>query len=303
MAIAVEAPRVRSTVRLRVLREVARRPAGAISLTIIGLVVILAVFAPLIAPRNPNSIDVIARLTGPSYSHLLGADYLGRDLLSRVIYGTRLALGIALPSVVAAFAIGLVLGLISGYFGGWVDKLLTVVFDAVLSFPGVILALALLTLLGQSVVNTIILIAIAFIPWYARLARAQTLAAKQNPYVKAERALGAGRTRILATHILPNAIPPLLILMAMDVPGAIGFEAGLAFLGLGVQPPTPDWGVMLQDGFNYVRISVWGVVGPLTMLLIVTAAFTLLGETLRDVTDPKFAGARRRLSLRGLRKL
>jgi peptide/nickel transport system permease protein len=304
MAVAVEARQVPTmTVRFRILREVVRRPAGAIALTIIALVILLAIFAPLIAPRNPDSIDVVNRLTGPSSSHLLGADYLGRDSLSRVIYGTRLALGIALPAVAISFVIGLALGLISGYFAGFLDKTMTVIFDTVLAFPGVILALALLTVLGQSVGNTIILIAVAFTPWYARLARAQTLAAKQNPYVKAERSLGARRTRILAGHILPNVIPALLILVAMDIPSAIGFEAGLAFLGLGVQPPTPDWGVMLQDGFNYVRISPWPIVGPLVMLLVVTAAFTMLGETLRDITDPKFVVSRRRQAARGLRRL
>ena len=310
MAAVVTAERAASA-RLRrlfahasLLRALARRPAGLLSLLVVACIFAVAIFAPLLAPHKPDAIDVVNMFGGPSPAHLLGTDALGRDNLSRLIFGGRTALGIAIPAVAAAFAVGLCLGLIAGYLGGWIDKLLTVLIDTGLAFPAVILALALLTVLGPSIGNVILLIAVAYAPYYARLTRAQTLAAKQNPYVKAERALGASTARLLAVHVLPNIIPPLLILIAMDIPGAIGVEAGLAFLGLGVQPPTPDWGVMLNDGFTNIATTAWPLVGPLVALFVVATAFTLLGETLRDIADPKFAGVRRRrLRFRGAQKL
>jgi peptide/nickel transport system permease protein len=285
-------------------RQIVRRPAGLLGLLVVAAIFLVAIFAPLLAPHSPDSIDVVNMFAGPSPGHLLGTDALGRDNLSRLLYGARTALGIALPSVAVAFVAGLCLGLVAGYLGGWVDKVLIVLIDTGLAFPAVILALAMITLLGPSIGNIILLIAVAYTPYYARLARAQTLAAKQNPYVKAERALGASTARLLRIHVLPNIIPPLLILIAMDIPGAIGVEAGLAFLGLGVQPPTPDWGVMLNDGFTNIATTPWGLVGPLIALFLVTTAFTLLGETLRDIADPRFAGVRRRrLRVRELGKL
>jgi peptide/nickel transport system permease protein len=279
-----------------------RRPAAVVSLIIVLIFLAIAAFAPVIAPHDPDAIGVASRFAPPGDGHLLGTDYLGRDLLSRTIHGARIATLVAFPAVLAGFVVGLALGLVAGYVGGIVDQAMTIVFDAILAMPAVILGLALLTLLGPSLPNTIILIATAFLPWYGRLARAQTLAAKQNPYVKAERSLGASRARILALHILPNIVPPLLILMAMDIPAAIGVAAGLAFLGLGVQPPTADWGVMLSDAFGDVRVTAWPLAGPLAALIVVTAAFTVLGETLRDLTDPKHVQGRRRRLMGGLRK-
>jgi peptide/nickel transport system permease protein len=285
-------------------RQLVRRPAGLIGLLVVAAVVVVAIFAPLLAPHSPDAVDVVNMFQGPSPGHLLGTDALGRDNFSRLLFGTRTALGIALPAVAVAFVVGLCLGLVAGYLGGGVDKVLIVLIDTGLAFPAVILALAMITLLGPSIGNIILLIAVAYTPYYARLARAQTLAAKQNQYVKAERALGAGTARLLAVHVLPNIIPPLLILIAMDIPGAIGVEAGLAFLGLGVQPPTPDWGVMLNDGFTNIATTPWGLVGPLIALFLVTTAFTLLGETIRDIADPRFAGVRRRrLRFREIGKL
>ena len=285
-----------------VLRRLIRRPAAVVALGVVAVFLVIAAFAPLIAPHDPDAIGVSSRFAPPGEGHPLGTDYLGRDSLSRTLHGARVAIVVAFPAVVGGFVVGLALGIVAGYVGGVVDQALTVVFDAILSLPAVILGLALLTLLGPSLPNTIILIATAFLPWYARLARAQTLAAKQNPYVKAERSLGAGRARILVVHILPNIVPPLLILVAMDIPAAIGVEAGLAFLGLGVQPPTADWGVMLNDAFDGVRDTAWPLVGPLAALIVVTAAFTVLGETLRDLTDPKQTPGRRRRLMGAVRK-
>src|SRR5262249_11514168 len=208
-------------------------------------------------------------------------------------FGARLATQVAIPAVASAFVVGLLVGLLAGYFGGWFDRALVIMVDTLLAFPSVILALALLTLVGHSIVNTALVVAISFLPYYARLARGLVLSTKHQPYVKAERALGAGRARIMFAHLLPNILPPLLVVVAMDVPSAIVVEAGLAFLGLGVPPPAPDWGVLLNDGFVYAAISAWPLVGPLLAMVIVTTGFTLLGEVLRDITDPHHAVLRR----------
>jgi peptide/nickel transport system permease protein len=283
-------------------RDVLHRPAAAGAVVVIGLLVLVAIFAPLIAPYNPDTINVNIALAGPSLSHLLGTDSLGRDNLSRVLFGTRVALEVALPSVFSAFVIGSTLGIVAGYLGGILDKVLVVVFDSLISFPAVILGLAMLSLLGPSVRSVDFVIGLSLVPYYGRLMRAQTLSEKKNQYVKAERALGASRRRVLRRHVLPNVLPPLLIVVAMDIPGAVAIEAGLAFLGLGVQPPTPDWGVMLSDGFTYIGTSPWEIIGPIAELIIMTTAFTVLGEAMRDLMDPRYRPPRRFLGWRG-RKL
>ncbi|HEY3688677.1 MAG TPA: ABC transporter permease [Streptosporangiaceae bacterium] len=276
-----------STGRMRDLARLIRdRPSAAAAAIVILAMIAVAVLAPLITPYDPTHIDVFTRLRGPSPGHWLGTDSLGRDNLSRTMYGTRVALGIALPSVFGGFLVGGSLGLVSGYLGGWLDRVLVVVFDALISFPAVILGLALLTLLGPSVGSVIFVIAVALVPYYGRLVRAQTLAEREVGYAKTERALGASRVRVLLRHLFPNVVPALLTVVAMDVPGAVVDEAGLAFLGLGVQAPTPDWGVMLNDGFTNIAGSPWGVVGPILALIVMTAAFLVLGESVRDALDP-----------------
>jgi peptide/nickel transport system permease protein len=282
-------------------RELLHRPAGVIAASIIVLLVLVAIFAPAIAPHDPLAINLGNTLATPSSSHWLGTDSLGRDNFSRTLYGTRIALEIALPSVMGAFLIGALLGSIVGYLGGYLDTAVMIVFDAVISFPAVILGLALLTLIGPSIGSVILVIGIALVPYYGRLVRAQTLAERKSGYVKAERSLGASRFRVMSRHLFPNVLPPLLIIVAMDIPTAVVAEAGLAFLGLGVQPPTADWGVMLNTGFADIGTSPWEVVGPIVALILMTTAFTVLGETLRDIVDPTqsagpgrslFAGAR-----------
>jgi peptide/nickel transport system permease protein len=274
-------------------RDVARRPGGAAAAAMIVLLVLVAIFAPLLAPHNPDAISAANSLLPPSARHLLGTDSLGRDNLSRVIFGTRIALEVALPSVLGAFVVGAALGLIAGYLGGLPDKLLVIAFDSLISFPAVILGLALLSLLGPSIKSVIFVIGLSLVPYYGRLVRAQTLSERKNQYVKAERSLGASRTRVLRRHVLPNVLPPLLVVVAMDIPSAVVIEAGLAFLGLGVQPPTPDWGVILNDGFVDIGTSGWLIAGPIAALVIMTTAFTVLGETMRDVLDPRQRPPRR----------
>jgi peptide/nickel transport system permease protein len=278
---------------LTMLREVARRPAGLFGLIVVGGLFFLAIFAPLIAPYDPAEQDIPNRLQGPSWDHLLGTDQLGRDLLSRLIFGVRVALSVALPGVAAALVIGLVLGLIAGYIGGRTDNATIVMMDTLQAFPAVILALVFLALLGASRTSVIIVIAVAFAPNYARVTRALVLTTKQNQFVEAARSLGAGNSRIVGIHILPNVMGPLFILLAMDLPAAITIEAGLSFLGLGVPPPTPSWGVMLQDGFDRVRDVAWPIIWAGLTLMVVTLGCTFLGETLRDVADPRLAGVRR----------
>lgn len=278
---------------LGVLREVARRQKGAAGLLIVGGMLLLALFPSVFAPHTAYSQDIVDRLQGPSSAHLLGTDELGRDLLSRVIFGTRIALGVSIPAVSAALLAGLTLGVAAGYAGGVLDSVMIVIMDSLQAFPAVILALALLSLLGPSLRNVIIVIAIAFTPNYARVSRAMVLAAKENQWVEAERSLGASVGRLVTVHILPNIIAPLVILMAMDIPSAIATEAGLSFLGLGVQPPTPSWGVILSDGFQNVVLSPWGIIDASVALMVATLGFTMLGETLRDVVDPKLSRVRR----------
>ena len=276
------------------LQQLIHRPAGLIGLIIVVGLIILAVVPGVFAPYEPDAQTISDRLQGPSMDHLLGTDRLGRDTLSRLIYGVGIALIVALPAVLSALVIGLLLGIVAAWRGGLIDALLVIVMDVLQAFPAVILALALLALLGPSLRNVIIVISIAFIPNYARVSRALVFSAKANQWVEAERALGASTLRIVFTHILPNILPPLLILMAMDIPSAIVIEAGLSFLGLGVQPPTPSWGAILSDGFQNIMQSPWGVVFASIILMITTLGFTMLGETLRDIVDPRLSGLTRR---------
>ena len=265
--------------------RVARSGAGTFGIIVVLVVVALALLAPWITPHDPTAIDVPRRLEGPSADYWLGTDHLGRDLLSRIIGGTRIALKISILSVLIGLVVGTVLGLLAGYLGGLVDGVVVVVIDAVQSLPAVILALTVLALLGSSTPGMIGIIGAAMVPAFARVTRASVLTVKQNPYIDAERGLGAGRLRILFVHLLPNVVAPLLVLTAMSLPSAIATESGLAFLGLGVQPPTPDWGVILKEGFDRVFLSPWPVIWTCVMLAIVTLGFTFLGERLRDVLD------------------
>jgi len=256
----------------------------------VGTILLIALFAPLFVPHDPYAIAISDRFEGPSWTHLLGTDALGRDTLSRLIVATRTAMQVALPSVAIAFSIGLLMGLLAGYLGGVADSAMIVVNDTLQAFPGIVLALVMIGLVGPSLRNVVVLIAIAIAPGYFRVSRALVLSAREETYVEAERALGARTPRILS-HVLPNVIAPMMVLVAMDIPGVIGIDAGLSFLGLGVQPPTPSWGGILSDGFESVEQSVWPVLSATAMLALATLGFTFLGEALRAVLDPR-AGQR-----------
>ncbi|SJM32655.1 ABC transporter permease [Mesorhizobium delmotii] len=269
------------------LRQFRKNILGILGAVLVILIAAIAICAPLMITHDPIAIMVGPRLAAPSQEFLLGTDQLGRDMFSRVIMGGRIPLLVAFASLGSSLAVGLVLGLIAGFGPRWLDNLLLLLFDTIRSFPGIIFALAMIALLGPSLASVILVISITSMPIYARVVRTQTEALRSSEYVAAERSMGAGTTRILAVHILPNVIGPLLILVSMDVPAVIAVEAGLSFLGMGVRPPTPDWGAILNDGFNYIDRTPWLVVAGGIPIVLATLGFTFLGEALRDIFDPK----------------
>lgn len=286
---AVARPRRR---RRSALRRLLAEPLGVIGLVLVVIVLLAAVFAPWVAGQNPIALAPINRFLPPSMEHLLGTDNLGRDLFARVIYGSRIALSVSLGATLLSLLLGVTTGLIAGYGPRWLDNALLLAFDALKSFPTVMLALALVTLVGPSLDAVILVVIISAAPSYARMARTQTLSVRHAEFVLAERSLGAGPGRIIATHILPNIIGPILIVASMDIPVVVAIEAGMSFLGLGVRPPTPSWGSILNDGFSYIRESPWPVVAGGLPIIVTTLGFTFLGEALRDTFDPKRAGNR-----------
>ena len=266
-------------------------PLGLIGLTLVLLVVVSALGADLFARYSPIALDIRHRLQPPGWDHLLGTDQLGRDVFSRVLYGARIALWVSMVSVGTALTFGCILGMAAGYGPRWLDNGLILVFDAVRSFPTVLFALALVALIGPSLGTIIVVVVVTATPVYGRIARTQTLSLKATEFIVAERTLGAGWLRVLARHMLPNMIGPLLILASMDVPVVITIESGLSFLGFGVRPPTPSWGSILNDGYGFIRDTPWPVIGGGLPIVLTTLGFTFLGETLRDIFDPRLQRA------------
>jgi len=254
---------------------------------LVGVILVLTLFAPWIAPYDPLEVNVHNRLSGPSAEHWLGTDQLGRDILSRVLYGGQVALKVSLVAISVSMGIGVALGMLAGFGPRWLDRALVVTFDTVRSFPTIMFALAVIALIGPSLNTVIGVIIVTSIPLYARVVRTQTLALRERDFILAERAMGASTFRILRDHVLPNIAAPLFILASMDVPAVVGMEAGLSFLGLGVNPPTPSWGSILNDGYSYLRNSPWPIVAGGLPLILVTLGFTFFGEALRDILDPK----------------
>ncbi|RWQ87254.1 MAG: ABC transporter permease [Mesorhizobium sp.] len=269
------------------LRQLLKSRLGMLGAVLVLAVVASAIFGPLIIKHDPIRIMVGPRLARPSADFLLGTDQLGRDTFSRTIMGGRVPLLVAFASLGSSLAVGLVLGLIAGFGPRWLDNLLLLFFDTIRSFPAIIFALAIIALLGPSMSSVILVIAITSMPIYARVVRTQTQALRNSDYIDAERSMGAGTTRILAVHMLPNVIGPLLILVSMDVPAVIAVQAGLSFLGMGVRPPTPDWGAILNDGYSYINQTPWLVFAGGIPIVVATLGFTFLGEALRDIIDPK----------------
>ena len=271
----------------RALRRIMAEPLGAFGLILVVMMIAGSVMADWLTIYEPTKINPRDRFQGASWNHLLGTDQLGRDLFSRVLHGGRIALSVALFSTAASLMIGIVLGLIAGYGPRWLDNLMLLVFDSIKSFPTVMLALALVTLFGPSLTAVVVVVVLVNTPGYARIIRTQTLALKESEFVTAAQSMGAGTARILRVHIMPNVIGPLLILASMDIPVVIAIEAGMSFLGLGVRPPTPSWGAILNDGFTAIRDTAWIAIAGGLPIILTTLGFTFLGETMRDVFDPR----------------
>jgi peptide/nickel transport system permease protein len=265
-------------------------PLGMTGLVIVTVILLVTIFAALLAPYDPLEVNVYDRLSSPSWQHWLGTDQLGRDVFSRVLFGGRIALKVALVAISVSMAAGLFLGMMAGFGPKWLDRLLVVCFDTLRSFPTIMFALAIVALIGPSLNTVIGVIIVTSIPVYARIVRTQTQALRNDDFILAERAMGASTARILSHHVLPNIAAPLLILASMDVPAVVGMEAGLSFLGLGVSPPTPSWGSILNDGYSYLRNSPWPIIAGGIPLVLVTLGFTFFGESLRDILDPKLRG-------------
>lgn len=270
-----------------VFRRVLRVRLAPLSLAIVVVAVLLAFLSPLLAPYDPTRADLNAVLHPPDVAHLMGTDDLGRDLLSRIIFGSRASLAAGVVSTGIALVIGTVLGVLSGYFVGLLDLTVMRVMDALLAFPGLILALAITAALGPSLVNAMVAIGIVGIPHFARLARGQVLTLRDLDYVISARSIGAGDRQILVSHIVPNMLTPIVVQTSLSVAFAILTEASLSFLGLGVQPPTPSWGFMLNQGRDYIGQAPWLAIFPGVSIFLVVMAFNLLGDAIRDALDPR----------------
>lgn len=256
-----------------------------------ALLVTAALLAPWLTPyadAGRGVPDLTARLQGPSWAHWLGTDDLGRDVLARLLFGARTALVVAVGVVALSIAIGVVVGAVAGYFGRWVDEILMRVTDMFLAFPPLLLAVLVAAALGASVQNTIIAIAVSWWPWHARLVRSQVLSLRDRPFIKAVRAIGVPRWRIIAVHVVPNAMAPVWVQATADLGAAVLTAAGLSFVGLGPRPPTADWGVMIAEGRQYVLSGHWWIAGFAGAAIVTAAvAFNLMGDVVRDVTDPR----------------
>jgi peptide/nickel transport system permease protein len=279
--------RPRAIRRRRMFARFRRRPLAVAGLIVVVLFVIVAIFAPLLAPSDPSTVNFSAVLQPPSWAHPMGTDDLGHDVLSRVIFGARASLEAGLLSTLLALVIGVPLGLVAGYFRGWWDPVISRLTDVALSFPYLIIAVGLAAIFGASLTNVIIALGVAAIPWVVRVTRGEALALREQEFVKAAVANGAGDGTILARHLLPNMTSTLLVQATVWIPQAIIGEAVLSFLGLGVQPPTPSWGSMLSDAQPFILLDAWLAVFPGIAILLATLSFNLLGDGLRDMLDPR----------------
>jgi peptide/nickel transport system permease protein len=268
-------------------RRFAANPLALIGLGIVVALLLVAAFAPLLAPYDPFAQDLDRRLVAPSAAHLLGTDELGRDIASRIVFGARITLLIVLLVALIAAPLGLLVGTVAGYLGGWTDVVLMRLTDVFLSFPGLILALAFVAALGSGLENAIIAIALTAWPPIARLARAETLTVRRADYIAAVRLAGASNLRIIVRHVMPICIPSVIVRITLNMAGIILTAAGLGFLGLGAQPPSPEWGAMLSTGRQYMLGSWWLAAMPGLAILVVSLGFNLLGDALRDLMDPR----------------
>lgn len=271
------------------LRLLTRDKVGAVGLVIVVLMAVAAAFAPLLAPYDPTAMSN-QRLAPPGGDFLLGADEAGRDLLSRALYGARTSLSVSLIVVTCAAAVGVLLGLLAGFYRGVLDAIITPVTDIMFAFPTLLLALAVVAARGPGTENLILALVIVFIPSFARIVRGTAMSVRREPYVESGRSVGLSNTRLIFKYILPNSIAPIAVQFTTSIAYAILIEASLGYLGLGVQPPQPSWGSMLSNGKAFMEMSVWPSVVPGVCIMIAVLGFNLLGDTLRDVLDPRLRG-------------
>jgi peptide/nickel transport system permease protein len=273
---------------LSIVHNIRRNPLAAFGLGMICVFALFALFAPLIAPQDPAHIDLPTRLSAPSLSHWMGTDELGRDILSRVIYGARISMLVGSSVVAASLLLGMIFGCTAGYYGGYIDRFFNVVvMNAFLSFPGILLAIAFVAFLGPGLWNLILALSLGGWVGYARLVRAQVLATREKEFVEAARALGASDWRVITRHILPNMIQPVIVQAAIGMAGAVLAEATMSFLGLGVPPPVPSWGSMLNDGRSHLFDAPHVVLFPAAAVMLAVLAFNFIGDALRDYLDPR----------------
>jgi peptide/nickel transport system permease protein len=269
-------------------RQARSRPLAAAGIVMVMVFTLFAVFAPWIAPQDPSALSLPARLQPPSAAHWFGTDELGRDILSRVVFGARISMLVGTSVVLASLIIGLVVGSIAGYYGGWLDRVANVVvMNAFMSFPGILLAIAFVAFLGPGIFNLILALSIGGWVGYARLIRAQVLATREREFVEAARALGATDLRIIVRHILPNIIQPMIVQAAIGMAGAVLAEATMSFLGLGVPPPTASWGSMLNDARSHLFDAPHMVFFPAVAVMLAVLSFNFIGDALRDYLDPR----------------
>lgn len=269
------------------MKRLLKNKLAAIGLFIITFLILVAVFAPVLTSYDYKNPDLINRLQSPSSEHWFGTDDLGRDLFTRIVYGARTSLWVGFFSVLGSVVAGTVLGLLAGYYGRWVDMLISRIFDIMLAFPSILLAIAIVAVLGPSLQNALLAIAIVNIPTFGRLVRAKVLSLKEEEFVLAARAIGMKDSRILFMHILPNSLSPIIVQATLGIATAILEAAALGFLGLGAQPPEPEWGKMLSDSRQFIQNAPWTVIFPGFSIMLTVLGFNLVGDGLRDILDPK----------------
>ncbi|WP_307480056.1 ABC transporter permease [Cytobacillus purgationiresistens] len=268
-------------------KKLAKNKAAMVGAFIVIVFSLLAIFAPLLAPYDPTEMQLSKKLETPSSEHWLGTDDKGRDILSRLLYGSRISLTVGILSTLLGALTGIILGVVAGYYGRWVDSLIMRICDVLLAFPGILLALAIVSVLGASTTNVIIAVAFYAIPTFARIVRGSTLTVKKLEYIDAIKAMGARDTRIIIKHILPNVLSPIIVQSTLYIASAIITASALSFLGMGTKPPTPEWGTMLAQGRSYVAQAPHITLFPGLVILLVVVGFNLFGDGLRDALDPK----------------
>jgi peptide/nickel transport system permease protein len=268
-------------------RNFKKNKIALVGLSIVVMFILIAIFAPLLAPYNYSDVELADKHIAPNAEHWFGTDEFGRDIFSRIIYGARISLWVGFFSVAGSVMVGSLLGIVAGYYGKWVDGIISRIFDILLAFPSILLAIAVVSVLGPSLKNALIAIAIINVPTFGRLLRSRVLSVKEEEYITAARAIGMSDTRILVHHILPNSLAPIIVQGTLAIATAIIEAAALGFLGMGAQPPTPEWGKMLADSKDFILQAPWTVLFPGLAIMLTVLGFNLMGDGLRDALDPR----------------